>query len=89
MPAAVQKRIRAGLRRAELSKHGYEMSDRAATRHQTLGKAVREDGGLTVFRRLNLLMVWNKNDDPDLADIAQRDRDWVKREYYGTRQWRK
>ena len=87
MPRATQLRIRAEVERNELRKHGYRMRSKQATRHMALGKAVHEDGGLRVFRRLNLLMVWNKNDDPDLAKIAEKDRDWVKDHYYGTKHW--
>ena len=87
MPKSVQRRIQETLREGELIKHGYRMRASATARHRALAKAVREDGGLTVYRRLNLLEVWNRNDDPDLARIARADKEWVKKTYYGSDLW--
>ena len=88
MPKSVQRRIQETLREGELIKHGYRMRASATARHRALAKAVREDGGLTVHKRLILLYTWNKNDDPDLARIARADANWVKKKYYGTSLWR-
>lgn len=87
MPVAVQKRIQEGLENEELTKHGYRMSMGEASRHRALAKAVEEDGGLTVLRRLNLLFVWNKDRNPRLAKVARQDGNWVKNEYYHTSKW--
>lgn len=88
MPRATQIRIKAELEPEELSKHGYRMRASALSRHRALASAVQEDGAFTVHKRLNLLYVWNKSDDPDLAKIARADRNWVKHTYYGTPDWR-
>jgi len=87
MPRSVQRRIRETLRQGELIKHGYRMSASERARHRALAEAVREDGGLTVYRRLNLLELWNQNDDPKLARIARADKEWVKKTYMGTDLW--
>ena len=87
MPKETQRRIQETLDEGELIKHGYRMRASEASRHRALAKAVREDGGLTVFHRLNLLEVWNKNDNPDLARIARADKEWVKKTYMGTDLW--
>ena len=88
MLRATQLRIQADLEEGELRKHGYRMRSKESVRHMALGKAVSEDGGLAVFRRSNLLMVWNKDRArADLARIARKDRDWVKKRYYGKKHW--
>jgi len=81
MPVAVQKKIRAGLQRGELTKHGYSMSDSQDSRRRALRKAVAEDGAATVYRRLLLLRLWNKKRNPKLASIADFDALWVARTY--------
>ena len=87
MPASVQKRIRATLQKGELTKHGYSMYAPASQRHKALEKSIREDGARTVFRRLMLLYVWNKNDDPHLAKIAREDAEWVAKNYKNPDKW--
>lgn len=87
MPLAVQRRIRETLEEEELRKHGYRMDAGEASRRRALAKSVREDGGLTVFRRLNLLQLWQRDRDPRLASIAHSDKEWVKATYMGTQQW--
>ena len=81
MPVAVQKRIKASLEEEELTKHGYSMSAKVRSRHIALGKAVREDGPTTVFRRLLLLRLWNRDRNPKLARIADQDAQWVGNKY--------
>jgi len=85
MPKRIQEKIRRELREGELVKHGYSMHKPAKLRHQALAKSVEEDGALTVYRRLNLLYVWNKNQNPKLARIAKSDMEWVG-ETYGVKQ---
>jgi len=87
MPRATQLRIQAELEEDELTKHGYRMRSKESTRHMALGKAVHEDGGLTVHKRLILLYTWNKNKNPKTARLVHQDAEWVKRRYYGTKHW--
>lgn len=81
MSVAVQKRIKASLEEEELTKHGYSMSAKVRSRHIALGKAVREDGPTTVYRRLLLLRLWNRDRNPKLAGIADEDAQWVGKTY--------
>jgi hypothetical protein len=87
MPVRVQQRIRRELRHEKLTQFGYNMYASERSRHIALTKAVHEYGGLSVYRSLNLLELWNREDDPELASIARQDKQWVKRKYYGTRYW--
>ena len=61
-----------------LSKHGYKMRDPAKKRRQALKKAVQFSSKNKVSKRLLALQVFNKNDDPDLSQIARSDRDWIR-----------
>ncbi|MEM3507468.1 MAG: hypothetical protein QXT31_07455 [Candidatus Bathyarchaeia archaeon] len=81
MPLSIQKRIRETLKKGELTKHGYSLSLPEDARRAALSKAVAEDGALTIFKRLNLLYIWNKNRNPSLAEKAKEDRDWVGKTY--------
>ena len=81
MPVTVQRRIRTTLKKGELTKHGYSIRKSDEARHRALAKAVKEDGALTVYKRLNLLYVWNKNNNPDIARVAKEDMEWVGKTY--------
>ena len=81
MPAAVQREIRGKIKRGELSKHGYAMHISASKRREALKKAVDEDGAPTVYRRLLLLRLWNREQNPKLAKIADDDAMWVGKTY--------
>ena len=75
------RRIRSTVKRGELTKHGYSVHSGDSLRHQALSKSVREDGALTVYKRLNLLYVWNKKRNPAVAKTAREDMEWVGRKY--------
>jgi len=81
MPKAVQRRIRETLEEEALTRHGYSMSASAGSRHRALAKAVSADGAVTVYRRLLLLRLWNRDQNPALADIAHSDAMWVGKTY--------
>jgi hypothetical protein len=62
-----------------LSEHGYEdVKDKSVlARHRALMRVIRSgEPPLGLFRRLNALMV--KNKDRKLSKIFKQDRDWVK-----------
>lgn len=75
--------IRIHLTKGSLGAYGYthvtEMS--ATARHRALADAIYDENPLSVFRKLNALVVLNKNKHPATADIFESDRDWVKRTY--------
>lgn len=76
------------LKKGTLSKHGYHADLPKAKRQAALKKAVmaltsaQKKGWLTVFRKLNALMVFNKNKrtraQARLYNTYKTDRDWVK-----------
>lgn len=69
------------LRKGELSKFGYSSSASVAERERALRKAVKAYTAISTFRKLNALMVLNKNKNPRLSNIFRRDRDWIKENF--------
>lgn len=69
------------LRKGDLSQFGYSSSASATSRHRSLAKAVKEYGALSVFRKLNAIMVLNKNRSPGLSSRFKSDRNWVRANY--------
>lgn len=53
----------------------------AEERHKALEKSIRADGPGVTVKRLNRIAVLDKNRDPELTEVAQRDMRWVQREY--------
>lgn len=77
-----RSRVRIPLRKIPfLSRCGYKARSPPAQRHVALACAVENHGELSVYRKLNALMVLNKNRSPQLSQRFQRDRNWVKRQY--------
>lgn len=64
-----------------LSKHGYKdvksLSD--TERHAALLGAMAEFGATYVIRKLNVLAIYNKHSNPDLAALFRRDIAFVQR----------
>jgi len=71
--------VRIPVKKGMLSKYGYAISKPRQVRHQALEKASAKYGALSVFRKLNVLVTYNKNVNPVLAEKFKRDRNWVKR----------
>jgi hypothetical protein len=71
------------IRKGELAKYGYADVDslRLNQRRGFLKKAVSELGSLSVWKKLNVIYVYNKNKNPELAEKFLADRDWVKAKY--------
>lgn len=64
-----------------LSRHGYvDLKDKTKlARHRALMRIIRSgQSPMSIFRRLNALMILFKNRDPKLSKIYKVDRDWVK-----------
>ena len=65
-----------------LSAHGYEDVRKKSelARHRALMRVIRAgETALSLFRRLNVLMILFKNKDPKLSKIFKKDRDWVRK----------
>ena len=63
----------------ELSKYGYSdiMKKKVSERHNSLQNAINKYGSLNVMKKLNILMILNKNTNPSLANRFQNDRNWI------------
>ena len=69
------------LRKGTLSRHGYNLSLKAEPRRKALKKAVKAEGTLTVFRKLNALSILQKNTNPVNSRKFKYDANWVKKNY--------
>lgn len=69
------------LRKGELSQFGYSSSATVLARHRALVKAVKRYGALSVFRKMNAIMVLNKNKSPALSNKFRMDRNWIRDNY--------
>jgi hypothetical protein len=71
------------LKKGVLGKYGYKnvksMSELA--RHRALRKVIREgkESPLSLFRRLNVLMILFRYKDPKLSQLFRNDRNYIKK----------
>lgn len=65
------------LKKGALSRYGYGTSKTARSRHIALNAAVKHDGALTVYRRLNALSTYTKRTAPATSKTARADRAYV------------
>lgn len=65
------------LRRGTLSKYGYSLSLKAESRRKALAKAIKGEGALPVYRKLNALYILQKNTNPINSRKFYYDRNWV------------
>jgi len=70
-----------------LRQFGYSAYSSEQERRKALDEAVKNYGGLSVFRKLNAIYVLNKNKNPSLAKVFLKDREYVYRKYYNTDLW--
>lgn len=71
--------VRIPTKKGELTKYGYSVYDPQKDRHKSLKRASKEYGALSVFRKLNVLVIYNLNINPKLAKKYKIDRDWIKK----------
>lgn len=64
------------LRKGDLTQFGYKLSNNAQSRHIALGKAIKKYGKLSVFRKVNALVVLFKN-KPHYESKLKADRNWI------------
>lgn len=71
------------LRRGELAKHGYSAVQKlsVAERHAALDRAVKEFGGLGVWRKLNAVAVYTRRTAPDASRVFKADMNYIKSKY--------
>lgn len=65
------------LKKGALARYGYGTSKTARSRHIALNAAVKHDGALTVYRRLNALATYTKRTAPTTSKAALADRAYV------------
>ena len=65
------------LKKGALSRYGYGTSKTARSRHIALNAAVKYDGALTVYRRLNALATYTKRTAPTTSKAARADRAYI------------
>jgi hypothetical protein len=73
------------LKKGELKEFGYTTSAPVSKRHAALKKAVEAYGATSVFRKLNAVMVLNKNTSPSSSAKFKADRNWVRSTYMNGR----
>lgn len=70
--------IRIPVKKGLLRKYDYSVHDTQRVRQKSLRAASKEYGALSVFRKLNVLVTYNKNTNPKLSSKFKKDRDWVR-----------
>jgi hypothetical protein len=70
------------LRKNKLGQFGYHTTSSQPMRQNSLDKAVKKFGDLSVYRSLNAIAVYNKNTHPETANVARSDRDYIKAKYF-------
>lgn len=61
--------------------HGWCEACGEESRRRALERTVREDGYATAVRRLNVLAVYSREDNPRLHRITREDMRWLEREH--------
>lgn len=74
----IRGNVRIPLKKGLLTKYGYSISNPDSLRQISLASAVSEYGPLSVFRKLNALMVLNMNNHPKMSQKYKKDRNWVR-----------
>jgi hypothetical protein len=78
-PNKTKSKVRIPVKKEDkLKKHGYDMHRSVIMRHRALHSAMNEYGAFSVFKMLNVLSIFFKNNHPALSEIAKKDREWVK-----------
>ena len=80
-PANLTKPLRIPLRKGTLTKHGYSTHDPQVKRRAALRRAVKSEGWLPVFRKLNAVAIYSKH--KPAGAVFLKDRDYVKRQFAG------
>jgi hypothetical protein len=73
------------VRKGVLTQYGYFLDETPIQRQKALVKAIRVEGALPIFRRLNALIIFRKNATDRNTMIARNrleaDRNWVKSQF--------
>jgi hypothetical protein len=69
------------VRKGVLKKYGYSIDASAKTRHGAIRRAIKAYGRNSVMKKINSIYVWFKNSNKRISAIAQRDKNWIKKNY--------
>jgi len=75
--AARKLKVLPKLKKGSLTSLGYGIRESSATRHAALKKALKKYGYSSLIKKLNVLVVYNKNAHPDIAQTAHSDMMYV------------
>jgi Family of unknown function (DUF5771) len=64
-----------------LSKYGYTTHGNTQQRHASLEKAVKAYGASSVWSKLNVVSILNKNRSPKTSNVFTMDKNWIKKEF--------
>ena len=56
-----KRKVKISVRKGTLTRFGYHINNSERSRHIALNKAVRSEGYLPIFRKLNALAIFRKN----------------------------
>jgi hypothetical protein len=77
-----RSKVRIPVRKEDfLKRYGYGAYRPESVRHSALTKAVKAYGASSVVKKLNVLAIYNKNNQPQLSKLFAADRDWVSRNW--------
>ena len=65
------------LKKGNLTKYGYSTSKSSRSRHTALNAAVKYDGALPTYKRLNALSVYTRRSAPATSKAALADRNYI------------
>lgn len=65
------------LKKGSLTSLGYGIHESSTARHGALKKALKKYGYSSLIKKLNVLVVYNKNAHPDIAQTAHSDMMYV------------
>lgn len=69
------------LKKNSLSKYGYTTHGNTQQRHISLEKAVKAYGASSVWSKLNVVSILNKNRSPKTSNVFTMDKNWIKKEF--------
>ena len=66
------------LQKGTLGKYGYHSIESKEKRHAALKLAIKHIKPLSVYRKLNVLSILNKNRNPKISNLFKEDAEWLK-----------
>jgi hypothetical protein len=67
--------------KGKLSTFGYSTKKSDQARHAALKKAIDKYGALSVFRKLNAMVIMRKRTQPKARAVFEEDREWIREQF--------